>query len=102
MFETLKENKSQGPGEKPGELIKHGTEKWFEHFRLSFQECISTNKIPAEWKLSYPRNIYNTPNIFFDLNNKKKTAWDQEIQSMFVDLKSSIWWSHFKQNFGRC
>lgn len=56
--QRLKNRKAPGPGNIPGELIKYGTKKLFEHLAKLFQTCINTGKIPEEWTESYLTPIH--------------------------------------------
>lgn len=44
----MKNGKSAGPGEIPGELIKYGTEKLFRHLTKLFQMCIDGVELPND------------------------------------------------------
>lgn len=39
-------------------LFKHRTNKLFQHHKLLLQKYIRTNRISAEWELSYQHTIY--------------------------------------------
>lgn len=49
----LKNGRSPGPGNKPGELIKYGSEKLYYMLKNLFQKCLNTSEVTEESQLSY-------------------------------------------------
>lgn len=58
VCKTLKNGKAAGPGDIPGELLKCGTDKLFEHLKNLFQKCVNEHSTPEEWRISYVSTIY--------------------------------------------
>lgn len=50
---SLKNRKASGSIGIPAELLKHETEKLFQHLRDLFQNCLNGGDIPEDWKVTY-------------------------------------------------
>ncbi|XP_030764573.1 uncharacterized protein LOC115888850 [Sitophilus oryzae] len=59
---NLKNGKSAGPGNIPGELIKYGTENLYRNITKLFQMCIDGAEVPKYFKTSYITMIFKKGN----------------------------------------
>lgn len=49
ICKELRNGQAPGSGGIPGELLKYGTNKLYQHLGALFQNCIDTGVVPTKW-----------------------------------------------------